>query len=264
MSTGHMPNPPDQPTSQAQDADVQGQTTPTTQPHTEGDTAGAAAPAQQQPTPTSQPESPAAPDSGGGPVADASASASAEAQPDTQIEPVVPLNEEIAGIIEDRLGTIAQQLVYHSQLLMGVSGIGTDPVTARDGAFYIAQSLREQSLAPGVHALVNLGDAQIAQVNDRTFPFKFNAQVAGLLEGIIVDTVSKAYSDNPSRRKDATRLLNAIFHAANDQLQRELKVIPMMGQAPAMGGDYRALNEGASRDLSQAGTQAHQAGEIQG
>ncbi len=254
MSTGHMPNPPDQPTSQAQDADVQGQTTPTTQPHTTGDTASPTAPAQAQTTP-------AAPEATG---AQAPGATTAEAQPDAQIEPVVPLNEEVAGIIEDRLGTIAQQLVYHTQMLFGVSGIGTDPVTARDGAFYIAQSLREQSLAAGVHALVNLGDAQIAQVNDRTFPFKFNAQVAGLLEGIIVDTVSKAYSDNPSRRKDATRLLNAIFHAANDQLQRELKVIPMMGQAPAMGGDYRALNEGASRDLSQAGTQTHQAGEIQG
>ncbi|MDQ3707220.1 MAG: hypothetical protein M3437_18740 [Chloroflexota bacterium] len=258
MSTGHMPNPPDQPTSQAQDADVQGQTTPTTQPHTTGDTTGASAPAQAQTTP-------AAPEATGAPAPGATAAeATAEAQPDAQIEPVVPLNEEIAGIIEDRLGTIAQQLVYHTQLLFGVSGIGTDPVTARDGAFYIAQSLREQSLAQGVHALVNLGDAQIAQVNDRTFPFKFNAQVAGLLEGIIADTISKAYSDNPSRRKDATRLLNAIFHAANDQLQRELKVIPMMGQAPAMGGDYRALNEGAPRDLSQAGTQAHQAGEVEG
>lgn len=266
MSTGHMPNPPDHLTSQAQDADVQGQTTPATQPQTTGDSAGASAPAQQQSTPTSQPEAPSAPGSGGGPVAGAGAdvSASVEAQPETDIEPVAPLNEEIAGIIEDRLGTIAQQLVYHCQLLMGVSGVGTDPVTARDGAYYIAQSLREQSLAPGVHALVNLGDAQIAQVNDRTFPFKFNAQVAGLLEGIIVDTVSKAYSDNPSRRKDAARLLNTIFLAANDQLQRELKVIPMMGQAPAMGRDFYALSEGAARDLSQAGTQARQAGETQG
>ncbi len=262
MSTGHMPNPPDQPTSQAQDADVQGQTTPTTQSQTTGDTARPPAPAQAQ-TPPATPETTVAQAQAQAPGATA-AEATAEAQSDAQIEPVVTLNEEVAGIIEDRLGTIAQQLVYHTQMLFGVSGIGTDPVTARDGAFYIAQSLREQSLAAGVHALVNLGDAQIAQVNDRTFPFKFNAQVAGLLEGIIVDTVSKAYSDNPSRRKDATRLLNAIFHAANDQLQRELKVIPMMGQAPAMGGDYRALNEGASRDLSQAGSQAHQAGEIQG
>lgn len=231
MSTGHMPNPPDQPTSQAQDADVQGQNAPSTQAHTEGSTA-APAEAQQQ------------------------AAAGAEPQAETQAEaPPLPLNEDIARIIEDQLGTIAQKLVYHCQMLFGVGGIGTDPVTARDGAYYVAQSLREGSLAPGVHALVNLGDSQIAQVNDRTFPFKFNAQAAGLLEGIIADTVAKAYSDDPVRRKDAARLLNTIFLAANDRLQQELKLIPMMGQAPAMGRDYQLLNEG-QRDLSQAGTQA--------
>ncbi|MDQ3929766.1 MAG: hypothetical protein M3328_11560 [Chloroflexota bacterium] len=269
MSTGHMPNPPDQPTSQAQDADVKGQNTPTTQAQTVGDTTTPVAPAQEQ-TQTQAPaqaSAPAAPEPSAAPAsasAVAEASATTEAQPETQIESVVPLNEEIARIIEDRLGTIAQQMVYHCQTMFGVGGIGTDPVTARDGAYYVAQSLREQSLAPGVHALVNLGDPQVAQVNDRTFPFKFNAQAAGLLEGILVDTVSKAYSDNPARRKEATRLLNSIFLAANDQLQRELKVIPMMGQAPATGRDYYALTEGAPRDLSQAGTQGQQAAETQG
>lgn len=250
MSTGHMPNPPDQPTSQAQDADVQGQNAPSTQAHTEGSTA-APAEAQQQAAPAAQPQ--AAPASTSAPT---QAAAGAEPQAETQAEaPPLPLNEDIARIIEDQLGTIAQKLVYHCQMLFGVGGIGTDPVTARDGAYYVAQSLREGSLAPGVHALVNLGDAQIAQVNDRTFPFKFNAQAAGLLEGIIADTVAKAYSDDPARRKDAARLLNTIFLAANDRLQQELKLIPMMGQAPAMGRDYQLLNEG-QRDLSQAGTQA--------
>ncbi|HVG00787.1 MAG TPA: hypothetical protein VND68_13185 [Chloroflexia bacterium] len=236
MSTGHMPNPPDQPTSQAQDAGVKGQNAPSTQPHTEGSTA---APAEaQQATPAAQP-----------------GAAGADAQAGPQAEAPLPLNEDIARIIEDQLGTIAQKLVYHCQMLFGVGGIGTDPVTARDGAYYVAQSLREGSLAPAVHALVNLGDPQIAQVNDRTFPFKFNAQAAGLLEGIIADTVAKAYSDDSARRKDATRLLNTIFLAANDRLQQEMKLIPMMGQAPAMGRDYQLLNEG-QRDLSQADTQA--------
>lgn len=258
MSTGHMPNPPDHLTSQAQDADVQGQAAPSTQPITEGTTAGAtatpAAPAQAQPqpAPTSQPEAPSPPGSAGGSMS------GAEAEVETQPAAPLPLNEEVARIIEDQLGTIAQKMVYHCQTMFGVGGIGTDPVTARDGAYYIAQSAREQSLAPAVHALVNLGDAQIAQVNDRTFPFKFNAQAAGLLEGIIVDTVAKAYSGDPARQQDATRLLNSIFLAANDQLQRELKVIPMMGQAPAMGRDYYALTEG------QAGTQSQQAAETQG
>jgi hypothetical protein len=164
----------------------------------------------------------------------------------------------VARIIEEQLGTIAQKLVYHCQLLFGVGGIGTDPVTARDGAYYIAQAVREQSLAPGVHALVNLGDAQIAQVNDRTFPYKFNAQAAGLLEGIIADAVAKSYSGDPARGKEAARLLNSIFLAANDQLQRELKVIPMMGQAPAMGRDFQSL------DQVQAGTQGQQAAGTQG
>jgi hypothetical protein len=241
MSIGHMPNPPDQPTSQAQDADVKGQTTPSTQAQTEG-SAATPVEAQQQATPAAD--------------ASAAAPAAAETQAEAQVEAPLPLNEDMARIIEDQLGTIAQKMVYHCQTLFGVSGIGTDPVTARDGAYYVAQSLREGSLAAGVHALVNLGDAQIAQVNDRTFPFKFNAQAAGLLEGIIADTIAKAYSDDPARRKDATRLLNTIFLAANERLQQELKLIPMMGQAPATGRDYQLLNEGHARGLSQAGTQA--------
>ena len=251
MSTGHMPNPPDQPTSQAQDADVKGQNTPSTQHQTEGSTAGPAE-AQQQAAPEAQSQP--------GVTAPASASAPAttsdEAQAGPEPDAPLPLNEDVARIIEDQLGTIAQKMVYHCQMLFGVGGIGTDPVTARDGAYYVARSLREGSLAPGMHALVNLGDPQIAQVNDRTFPFKFNAQAAGLLEGIIADTVAKAYSDDPARRKDASRLLNTIFLAANDRLQQELKLIPMMGQAPAMGRDYQLLDEGHPRDLSQAGTQA--------
>lgn len=246
MSTGHMPNPPDQPTSQAQDADVKGQNTPSTQHQTEGTTA-APAEAQQQAAPAAQPQAASAP---------AQAATSTEAQAEPEAEAPLPLNEDMARIIEDQLGTIAQKMVYHCQMLFGVGGIGTDPVTARDGAYYVAQSLREGSLAPGVHALVNLGDPQIAQVNDRTFPFKFNAQAAGLLEGIIADTVAKAYSNDPARRSDAARLLNTIFLAANDRLQQELKLIPMMGQAPAMGRDYQLLDEGHARDLSQAGTQA--------
>lgn len=252
MSIGHMPNPPDHLTSQAQDSDVKGQNAPSTQPMTEGSTAtpeAPAAPAQAQTAPPAQVEATSAP---------AAPATGAEVEAGPQAEAQLPLNEEVARVIEDQLGHIAQKMVYHCQTMFGVGGLGTDPVTARDGAYYVAQALREQSLAPGVHALVNLGDPQIAQVNDRTFPFKFNAQVAGLLEGIIVDTVSKAYSSDPARRKEAVRLLNNIFLAANDQLQRELKVIPMMGQAPAMGGDYKLLTE------AQAGTQSKQAADAQG
>lgn len=251
MSSRHFPNPPDQPTSQAQDADVKGQVAPSTQPTTDGTAA--------TPSPASEPQTapPTQSQAATGPATAPSPDA-AEAETQAVVAPAVSLNEEVARIIEEQLGTIAQKLVYHCQLLFGVGGIGTDPVTARDGAYYIAQAVREQSLAPGVHALVNLGDAQIVQVNDRTFPYKFNAQAAGLLEGIIADTVAKAYSGDPARAKEAAGLLNSIFLAANDQLQRELKLIPMMGQAPAMGRDFQLL------DQVQAGTQAQQAAETQG
>ncbi|MDQ3928008.1 MAG: hypothetical protein M3328_02545 [Chloroflexota bacterium] len=258
MSIGHMPNPPDHLTSQAKDSDVKGQDAPSTRPVTEGSTAAPATPTQPEATSASSAGAPTAGAATAPTAATATAATGAEAQAEPGAEPRLSLNEEIAQIIEDQLGHIAQKMVYHCQTMFGVGGIGTDPVTARDGAYYVAQALREQSLAPGVHALVNLGDAQIAQVNDRTFPFKFNAQAAGLLEGIIADTVSKAYSGDPARRKEGVRLLNSIFLAANDQLQRELKVIPMMGQAPAMGRDYQLLTE------AQAGTQSKQAADAQG
>lgn len=262
MSTGNMPNPPDHLTSQAFDKDVKGQNTPTTLPHTEE-----AAPAQQKDTVqpqaataqadgnTAPPGSTTAPlaqaQAAPAPSQPASVPAEAAAEPEAEAVPPLPLNADMARIIEDQLGTIAQQMVYHSQLMLGVGGLGTDPVTARDGAFYVAQSLREQSLAPAIHALVNLGDSQIPQVNDRTFPYRYNAQAAGLLEGIIATAIKKAYSEDRARQKQALGLLNIIFFAANDRLQQELKVIPMMTQAPSMGQDYFKLAESQADTLSQ-------------
>lgn len=267
MSTGNMPNPPDHLTSQAFDKDVKGQNTPTTLPQSaeaapsqqkEAAQPGAAtAQAEGNTAPPGSTTAPASPSQAGA-TTPVSAAASAEAPAEAEVEaaPPLPLNEDMARIIEDQLGTIAQQLLYHSQLMFGVGGLGTDPVTARDAAFHVAQSLREQSLAPGVHALVNLGDSQIPQVNDRTFPFNYNAQVAGLLEGIIATSIKKAYSDDKARQKQALGLLNTIFLAANDRLQQELKMIPMMAQAPAMGRDYLQLTEGQADSLSQQAANA--------
>lgn len=217
MSTGHMPNPPDNLTSQATNSDVKGQTTPGAQPQATSQAVGAGQSATEQ-----------------------------QVEPSPQL----PLNEDMARIIEGQLGVIAQRLVYHSQMMYGVGGLGTDPVSARDATMAVANAIRYQTPAEGVYALVNAGDAQIVQVNDRTMPFRFNSQVAGLLEGILADTVSFSYKGDKARQQEARTLLNTLFITANDQLQLESKVIPMMSQAPAMGNDMKALT------VTQAGTQS--------
>ncbi len=161
-----------------------------------------------------------------------------------------PLNEDMARLLEEQVGVIAQQMVYHSQMMYGVGGLGTDPVSARQATLEIAGALRSRTKTVGMYALVNLGDPQIAQANDRTMPFKFNSQVAGLFEGILLDTFSKAYRDDEDRREEARKLLMSIFLPANEELQSHEKVIPMMSQAPAMGDSFKLL------DGMQMGTQA--------
>lgn len=215
MSTGHMPNPPDHLTAQATNQDVKGQTTAGTQPQAAQANTGQTA-----------------------------------TEPQAEVAPQLPLNEDMARIIEGHVGVIAQRLVYNSQMLFGVGGLGTDPVSARDIPLAVAEALKQQVAAPGVYALVNAGDAQIVQVNDRTFPYRFNSQIAGLLEGILMDTISYAYKDDRARQKEARTLLSGLFIAANDELQLQAKAIPMMSQAPATGNDLKALTE------TQAGTQS--------
>lgn len=214
MSTGNMPNPPDQLTAQALNQDVKGQTTAGAQPQS-------AAPA-----PTNETQA--------------------------AIVPQLPLHEDMARIIEEQVGVIAQRLIYHSQMLLGVSALGTDPVSARDVPLAVAQALRQETAAPGIYALVNAGDAQIVQINDRTFPYRFNSQVAGLIEGILADTISYAYKDDKTRQKEARLLLNSLFLAANDELQIQAKITPMMSQAPAMGNDMKALTQTQAGPQSQA------------
>jgi hypothetical protein len=72
---------------------------------------------------------------------------------------------------------------------------------------------------------VNLGTAQRPQINDATLPFRTNNLVAGLLEGIVLDIVSKAYQSDPSRIEAARLLLNGYFQAANERLENPSRAI---------------------------------------
>ncbi len=207
MSTGNMPNPPDHLTTQAMAADVKGQSTSAT----------------------------------GTPQAGASPTQAPE--PAGAIEtPQLPLEADMARIFQEQVDIIAQQMVYHAQMLTGVSALGTDPVSARLATLSIADALRTSTSAGAFHSLVNLGDAQIAQVNDRTMPFKFNSQVAGLLEGILVSTVSDTYKGDPARVRQARVVLQALFMPANEELQIRPKTIAL-SQAPAVGSDHEQLPE---------------------
>src|SRR5437879_1251068 len=124
MSTGNMPNPPEQPTKQAT---------------TEG----------------------------------APATPPAEGQTQDLATPL-PLGADMARIIEEQVGIIVQRQMYHSQLMLGVSATGTDAVNARNAALTIANALRNEATGMAEYALVNLGDPQLAQVNDHTLPFNYS------------------------------------------------------------------------------------------
>ncbi len=195
MTTGNMPNPPDQPT----------------RPNTNVE---------------------------GGP----------DAQP-AEAPPARPLSlaEDIARIIEEQADIIAQRHVYHAQMMYGVSGVAADPANARGAALVIAQALRSNDPSALEHALVNLGDAQVSQVNDKTMPYRYNAQIAGLFEGILLDTVKLAYHDDPARQEEARRLLCELFLPPNEQLMEQPRFIRMF-TAPAMsGGGYNLPRPNGAR-----------------
>jgi hypothetical protein len=177
MSTGHMPNQPDQPTAQAGRGDTAPQAT---------------APAEPQSTGLAAP---------------------------------LPLGADMARIIEEQAEIIVQRQVYHSQMMLGVSAVGTDSVNARTAALTVANALRHGADGIVAYALVNLGDPQISQINDHTLPFNFNAQVAGLFEGILLDTISQAYKADPARRKEARDMLQRIFMEANAEAEKQSKAM---------------------------------------
>jgi hypothetical protein len=147
----------------------------------------------------------------------------------------LPLGEDMARIIESQADVIAQQQVYHSQMLMGVSALGTDPVNARNAALVIANALRNNTVDRVVYALVNLGYPQVSQVNDRTLPYRLNPQVAGLFEGLLFDAMSRAYRDDPERLSDARSMLDDLFQRANEQANTQPKTAlstPGPGRGP--------------------------------
>ena len=182
------------------------------------------------------PNPPSAPTYPGGAAGQTDATA-ADAQP-TEQQPL-SLPADIARILREQADVIAQQLSYHSQMLLGVSAMGTDIVNARNTVLTLANAVESGALSGAERALVHLGSAQIAQVNDRTLPFKLNSQVAGLLQGLVHDTLSKEYSADPPRAREARLLLEPLFQSANEQTQSQPRGM-VLWQAPGPGPNARS------------------------
>lgn len=178
MSTGNMPEMPDQPTSKAPTQSAEAQTQ--ANPQLDASPQQAQAPAPQQP---------------------------------------FDLASDMAGIIEAQADVIAQRLNYHTQTLFGVSAQGVDVVNGRNSILILANALRNNADKQAISTLVNLGTAQMPQINDATLPFRTNSLVAGLLEGLVLDVVTQAYQNDPDRTKAARLLLNGYFQAANEHLE---------------------------------------------
>ena len=201
MTTGNMPNPPDQPTAQVVPA-----------------------------------ESSADPSSG--------------VTPDQSSMPPLSLAEDMARIIVEQADVIAQKQYYHSQLLLGVSALGTDVVNAKQSALMVAAALRSSNNRIATDTLVSLGDPQYSQVNDRTLPYRFNSQVSGLLQGIILDVVSQVYRDEPSKLTEARMIHSQLFESANAAVMRLPKEPPRF-QAPAFSPEPLGLAAGQSAEQTE-------------
>ena len=191
MTTGNMPNPPDQPTTQV--------VPPDSPEGTEG-----------------------------------------EGNPEQAVAPTLSLAADMAHIIEEKADVIAQKQLYHSQLLLGVSALGTDVVNAKQSALMVAHALQNSDTASATHTLVNLGDPQFSQVNDRTLPYRFNSQMAGLLQGIIADEIAQAYRDDPGKMNEARAMLSGLFESADEAVMRLPKYPPRF-QAPAFSPEPLSL-----------------------
>lgn len=160
-----------------------------------------------------------------------------------QAEPQQPFNlaEDIARILTEQADVLAQRLVYHTQTMFGVGATGVDVVNARNSVLVVAHALRNRSESGAVSTLVGLGTAQNAQINDATLPFQNNSQVAGLLEGLILDTAQQAYRDDPARLREARLLLDSYSQAANEHLQRQSRALTIHGaQGPGAGANARS------------------------
>ena len=164
--------------------------------------AASAAPVAPGATPAATTVSPAAP------AAPAQGAAQPEQAPAPEPPQAAPLtiNEDIANVLELQAEVIVQRQMYHSQMMVGVSALGTDAVSARNAVLTVATALRNKNSENLEHALANLGDPQLAQINDHTLPWKFNAQVAGLMEGLLIDTLMQAYREDPQAARGSQTL----------------------------------------------------------
>ncbi len=198
MSVEHMPTPPDRTTNQASPPGGEAQPT-----------AGGATDASQ---------------TAGKPASEgASAQATQPEQAAGQQTPPLSLNEDMARVLEEQADIIVQRQMYHSQMMVGVSALGTDSVSARNAVLTVANSLRNGSSENLEHALARLGDPQLQQINDQTLPWKFNAQTAGLMEGLLIDTLMQAYRDDPAKQQEARAALETLFLEANERAEKQHK-----------------------------------------
>ncbi len=192
MTADNIPGPPGDPTARVPAGDPQTQNA-ASQVRAEPDAAATPATPAQAATPAGASEAPA--------------------------PPPFNLAQDMASIIEGQADILAQRLTYHSQIMYGVGAVGVDIVNAHNAALVLANALRNRADMQAEQSLIAVGDPQVVQVNDATLPFKNNGQVAGLFEGLVLDTVGRAYADNPSRMQDARVMLNDIFQPANEKMQ---------------------------------------------
>ena len=168
--------------------------------------------------------------------------ADATTQPGIEAAPAeqpLTLTEDMARIIAEQSDSLAQRLVYHVQLLYGPGAFAIDIVSARNCAIVISNALRSGTHQAAVDSLMRLGSPQNAQINDNTVPFKNNAQVAGLFEGLLIDVMQLAYRDDPARLSAARLLLESISQEANEQLQRQSRALgPVSAEAAQWTGGH--------------------------
>jgi hypothetical protein len=164
-----------------------------------------------------------------------SAATSTAGSPPSPATPAFNLAEDIAGIIEREADILAQRLLYHSQTMYGVGAVGVDIVNARNAAMVLANALRNSADMQAEESLFGIGEPQVVQVNDATLPFKNNGQVAGLFEGLVLETLSRAYADNPDRLQQARALLEGIFQPANERMEQINRLMTNIASMKALG-----------------------------
>jgi hypothetical protein len=163
------------------------------------------------------------------------ATSTSAGSPPSPPTPAFNLAEDIAGIIEREADILAQRLLYHSQTMYGVGAVGVDIVNARNAAMVLANALRNSADLQAEESLFGIGEPQLVQVNDATLPFKNNGQVAGLFEGLVLETLSRAYADNPARLQQARALLDGIFQPANERMQQINRLMTNIASVKALG-----------------------------